>query len=288
MKLSTLIYSSILSLALPITLQAQLKCPPLTGSSDGKIDITFGAGPTLLYGDINHKSNMGYGVYLKGDYNVYKALYVGLEGQFGKLKAKGVKDLTATDWDPRDANNGYFAGLLNVTLYPYRLLVSDRELARKGFFERNILNGFHIGVGAGFVFNNYKFDSNDRRSATEFIDNEGNYNRIPEGDNNGPHELAYGQLNPDGTPDADSAYKLFKRSTKSTLFPVLHVGLSVPLNKNSSYDGRFFSAVIRSEFNFATNDDLDGYDPLGPDGIRRAEAKNDMYNFSSLGIKYTF
>ena len=289
MRLRTLIYSSILSLALPVALHAQLKCPPIAGGyNDGKIDVTLGAGQTLLYGDINTKSNTGYGIFLKGEYQVYKAVYAGIEGQFGKLNATGVKDLTSYNWDPREAKNGYFAALLTASFYPYRLLVEERELARKGFIERNILNGLHFGVGAGLVFNNYKFASNDIRNTTEFTDTDGNINRIPEGDNNGPHELKYGEISPEGVPVEGSAFKQFKKTTKSTLFPVLNIGLAVPINKNSSYNGRYLSAVIRTQFNFAMDENLDGYDPVGPDGNRRSEAKNDMYNFTALGIKYTF
>jgi len=295
MTLRTLICSSIVGLALPFTLKAQLYCPPIAGNSNGgKIDVTLGGGPTLLYGDINHTKNMGYGVFLKGDYRIYKGFYAGLEAQVGKLKATGEKNPYSAEWDPREANNSYFAFILNATVYPYRFFVEERELERKGFFERNILNGFYVGLGVGSIFNNYKF--NDKtRGQVDFYDSTDPDNpilvrQLHNGDINGPRDIRRRTL-PNDEPEE---YIVYRRTAKDVLLPILNVGLSVPLNKRTSFDGRYLSAVVQSQFNFARGENLDGYDPRLPGpteldlGPRREGAKNDMYNFTSVGLKYTF
>lgn len=289
MTLRTLIYSSILSLALPATLSAQLRCPPIAGGfNEGKIDVTIGAGQTMLYGDINTKSNWGYGLFLRGDYLFYKGFYAGVEAQVGTLNATGVKDLNSYNWDPREAHNNYFVTMLTATFYPYRFLVDEKDLARKGFLERHILNGFHVGVGAGLVFNHYTF-VNHERNATDFWDNEGNHNRVSDWDINGPHDLVYDLgIDESGNEVPVVVGKAYKKKTRSTLFPVIQMGLSIPINKNRSRDGRYLSGVLRTQFNFAVDENLDGYDPLGFDGTRRSNARYDMYNFTALGLKYTF
>ncbi|WP_093363843.1 hypothetical protein [Sphingobacterium wenxiniae] len=279
-------------MTIPVFSYGQLKCPPIDQSGQGlqKFDVTAGVGPTLLYGDINHRSNIGYGAFLKADYKLYKGIYVGLEGQVGKLKAKGNQSIDARDWDPRYVDNSYYAGLVNATVYPYRFFINERELLRKGFFERNILYGFHVGIGAGLIFNTYK-DVN--RQFEGYEDADGNIINIHEGLIYGSHDLVY-PVDAAGNPIADaSPSPRWHKNVRNTLLPSVFAGLSIPLNKYTTHTGRYFSAVVTTQFNFSNADDLDGYDPViindaNPQGRRATGAKNDMYNFTAVGLRYTF
>ena len=296
MKLRALIFSSIIGLAIPFSGMAQLKCPPITGGSSGsKMDVTLLAGPTLLYGDINYTKNMGYGIALKGDYHVYKGFYAGLELQTGKLKAVGEKDLHSKNWDPREAHNNYFAVMVNATVYPYRFFTDERDLSRSGFLERNILNGFYVGLGIGTIANNYRFDA-EKRSQLVFTDPANPDVIVRElqlGDINGPFDV--GRIRHD---DGHTENVIMYRTTASDLLlPIVNVGFAVPLSSQRNYSGGTWSMVIQSQFNFSTGENLDGYDPRLPAaenatdyqvGPRRDGAKNDMYNFTSVGLKYTF
>lgn len=261
-------------LCLPWMSSAQdLRCPPIdaTGNGTQKIDITLGAGPTLLYGDINHRSNVGYGLVLKGDYKIYKGFYAGLEIQGGQLRATGQRNYPEQqDWDPRYVRNRYWAGSVNATVYPYRFFVNERDLFKKSKLEQFVLNGLYVGVGLGGVLNNY---SEIERELT-----------YGQGLVNGEYETE-----PDGTPRLDIEGEiLYLDKTKSALLPIVNVGLAVPLNKYYSHGPGYFSVVINSQFNFANNENLDGYDPRGGTGERPAGASNDMYNFTYVGIRYSF
>lgn len=271
-------------LSLPFLTQAQaLRCPPVdaAGNAQQKFEITAGAGMTLLYGDIHHKSNMGYGLVLRGDYKVYKGLYLGLEGQTGKLSAEGDRDFTAQSWDPRKVTNEmYFSGLINATVYPYRFFINERMLFRENGFKKYILNGLYLGLGVGGIFNNYK--NVERESIYYFANPNGSSDPIvrefPEGALHGPTETVWSYDQNGNRVESETNVQ----RTKDILFPVVNVGLAVPLNKYRSYSNSgYFSAVINSEFNFSRGEDLDGYSPVGSE-------YNDMYNFTYLGIKYTF
>ena len=297
MKLRALIFNSIIGLAVPFSGMAQLKCPPIAGgTSDSKIDMTVLAGPTFLYGDINHTKNTGYGIALKGDYQVYKGFYAGLEVQAGKLKAVGDQNLSSSKWDPREANNNYLAFIINATVYPYRFMVDERDLMRSGFLERNILNGFYIGLGVGTISNSYSFNARKREQLDfyDFSDIDNPVERhLQPGDINGPHDVGRREL-PSGHVEN---YTVYRTTASDMLLPVVNVGLAVPLSNKRNYGTGFWSVVIQSQFNFANGENLDGYDPRlpSPDGAtdyqvgpRRTGAKNDMYNFTSVGLKYKF
>lgn len=286
MKSQLLVYTSLFLLLLSPMAKAQLKCPPISGGGEGldRFDVTAGLGLTMLYGDINATSNMGFGLFLKGDYKLYKGLYVGLEGQFGKLKASGMKRFIPAridDFEPREVENNYKMVALNVTVYPYRFFVTERDLIRKGFFERNILNGFNIGIGAGALFNSYGKVNRDNTYTTGTPPITSS---LDPGGFNGPFRWD-NVLDASGNVIGRQATNL---KTKSKILPIVNLGLSIPVNKYTTGSGRYYSVVINSQFNFSSDEDLDGYDPLTPTGDRPAGAKNDMYNFTNVGVKYTF
>ncbi|MFZ4261236.1 hypothetical protein ACFRAE_04290 [Sphingobacterium sp. HJSM2_6] len=255
---------------LPFLVEAQmLRCPPVDamGNTAQKIDITAGAGVTLLYGDIRHDNNLGWGTVLKADYRVYKGLYAGLEGQIGQLRAVGENNPLEAGWDPRGViNRPYIAGMVNLTVYPYRFFINERMLFRESGFEKFVLNGLYVGVGFGGIFNNYS--DVVRGNTFTYTNNQGNSvtRTFPEGAMNGPV---------DGGND--------------WLLPVANVGISIPLNKYSSYyRNGYFSFVANSQFNFSRGEDLDGYNPIDIDTGEPTSKYNDMYNFTYLGLKYTF
>lgn len=280
-------------LCLPLISQAQdLRCPPVdaTGHGTQKIDVTLGAGPTLLYGDINHRSNMGFGIALKGDYKIYKGFYAGLEIQGGQLRAKGQNsDPTSVEWDPRRVQNRYWAGSINATFYPYRFFVNERDLFKKSRFEQLILNGLYVGVGFGGVLNNYseieretryQFDNPNYDPTDPASEQYHYYDLNPPELINGEHEMRQNGVDADGNPIMEPQYLT---KTRSMLLPVVNVGLAVPLNKYYSHGPGYFSVVMNTQFNFANKDNLDGYIP---DVI--GNNNNDMYNFTYLGIRYSF
>lgn len=283
MKLNIVRGISLLFLLSGFSAQAQLRCPPITqsGQSSQRFDVSAGVGVTLLYGDINANKNQGLAGFIKGDYNVYKGFYAGLEGQFGKLKAKGFPNYNVpSKWDPREVDNSYFTLGLNITAYPYRFFVNERDLARKGFFERNILNGFNIGLGMGVLFNNYKYVNRE----TTYLDDDGMPFSVGENIMNGPHQViklddGFGHITQE---------KIFSKKEKSTILPKVNIGFSIPLNKYTTYQNYYYSLVINTQFNFSNNDLLDGYEPLNSQGQRPDGAKNDMYNFTNIGVKVTF
>lgn len=289
MKSQLLVYTSLFLLLLSPMAKAQLKCPPISGGGEGldRFDVTAGLGLTMLYGDINATSNMGFGLFLKGDYKLYKGLYVGLEGQFGKLKASGMKRFIPAridDFEPREVENNYKMVALNVTVYPYRFFVTERDLIRKGFFERNILNGLNFGIGAGGLFSSY----GKRTITNTYLDHNGMPSSFDEGWINGPHKLVPA-LDAAGNPIPGApAVKEYRKTSRSKILPVVNIGLSIPVNKYTTGSGRYYSVVINSQFNFSADDELDSYDPLTPAGVRPNGAKNDMYNFTNVGVKYTF
>ncbi len=101
---------------------------------------------------------------------------------------------------------------------------------------------------------------------------------------NGPYELVE-RYDEAGNLVAE---KQFKNKTRDFLFPVVSAGLAVPLNKYSSYyRAGYYSLVVNTQFTFSRGEDVDGYDPVAADGTT-ASKYNDMYNFTSLGVRYTF
>ncbi|WP_270086963.1 hypothetical protein [Sphingobacterium sp. SYP-B4668] len=244
----SLLYLLALALLTPISSYAQLDCPPVIGGArkaNDKFHVTLGVGPTVLYGDVP-KAGMGLGAYLKADYRIYKGIMVGLEGQIGSLKAEAVSDTT----DKRKANNSYYAGFINVTVYPFQFTSTGSSYSSP---TELLLNSIYLGVGFGGLQSKYK----ELRHADGFVD--------------------YG----DG---AVAGTARMPEKTKSMLFPVANVGAAIPINKFNykNRTGRYFSVVFNGQFSFA-DDELDGF------RVPHYNSKsNDMYAFYTVGARYSF
>lgn len=265
MNLRLLFSCCISSILLPICAQAQLHCPPVGKIDyDRKINVTLGVGPTLLYGDIVNDRNLGVAGVLKGDYKLYKGIFAGVEAQLGILNSYGRNydnnniPIDYEQRDPRFVKNYYYSGSLNISIFPGLFFVDEKMEFRKPSVGTLIGRGLYVGLGFGAVVNNYDKlyrDENSNASQAEF-----EYD------------------------DAGNIVK-YKTPTRDILWPIGNVGLSMPLNKYSSYDGRYLSLVINTQFNFAKDDQLDAYRPFIGEGQR---SKGDVYNFTYLGLKYTF
>ncbi|GHE41727.1 hypothetical protein [Sphingobacterium griseoflavum] len=265
MRIRLLLSLGISSVLIPLGLHAQLNCPPVGKINfNRKINVTLGVGPTLLYGDIVRGKNVGIAGVLKGDYKLYKGLYAGVEAQLGILNAYGRNydqvdiPVDYEQRDPRFVKNYYYSGSLNLTIFPGLFFVDERQEFRKPALGTLVGRGLYVGFGVGGVVNNYdKLYRNINSNASQA-------------------EFEY---------DANGDIVKYKTPTRDILWPIGNLGLFMPLNKYSSYDGRYLSLVVNTQFNFAKDDQLDAYRPFLGEGRR---SKGDVYNFTYVGLSYTF
>lgn len=82
--------------------------------------------------------------------------------------------------------------------------------------------------------------------------------------------------------------KSYLTKTRSALLPIGNLGVAMPLNKYTTSGRGYFSLVLNTQFSLSNSDDLDGYDPRDAQGYRGANERNDMYNLTYLGIRYSF
>lgn len=231
-------------------------CPPLSGKADGgrQFHITAGYGITKLYGEVHNNNALGTAGTIKVDYSYIRGLYIGLESQFGALRTESINS-----GDPRESHNDYIAGGLVATLHPFEFF-TDRKYSRPTFGDL-FLESLFVGVGALYIINNYDYIYRD-------VNNLNTYGEIEE-------------INEYGYPS-------FKERTRSFIFPSLSFGTALPLNyQYNNYRGNVLSVVLKGQINFAGNDLLDGYSPYTSEG-NLAKSANDVYNFYSLGLRYSF
>jgi hypothetical protein len=235
---------------------AQLDCPVpyATNKGDQKYHITTGIGLTKLYGDMDKSGTMGTAFFLKFDYKLLTGLHIGIEGQLGSLEA--ISSIV----DERYVTNNYYSGGIFVTAYPYDLIVNSKPSYNYSFKNR-LLSGIYVGLGVSGIRNSYK---------------EGDIYRDP--------NLLY-TYGPIAYYD-ENGLPVFKEKINSLLFPAVNAGLALPINKHTTRTGRYWSAVLNAQFNFANNELLDGYIPYDQNG-RRIQGSNDMYTFYSLGVRYS-
>lgn len=231
-------------------------CPPLSDKADGgrQFHITVGYGITRLYGDVNENNALGSAGTIKFDYSFIKGLYFGLESQFGSLKTDAINSAV-----PRQSDNDYIAGGVVATIHPFEFF-SGKKYGRPTFGDL-FAESLFIGVGALYVINNYDYIYRD-------VNNPSTYGVIEEVNEYG--------------------YPTFKERTRSLVLPSLNFGTAFPLNyQHNNYRGNVLSAVLKAQINFSGNDALDGYTPYNSDGTLINSA-NDVYNFYSLGLRYSF
>lgn len=239
--------------------KAQEGCPTPFGVQNElkRYHVSAGVGLTNLYGDIDKPSTIGKAFFVKGDYQIKRGLYAGIEGQFGSLEA------VASIIDAREVKNNYLAGGLILTFHPFEFFSSGSSSQESVIGV--LKNSFYVGVGILGVMNNY--DSVYRKNDMDVTVPPGHY---------GPIESDNGTGNP-----------VFKKKINSYTRPTVNVGLAVPINRRYSKSGSYWSALVNAQFNFANNDLLDGYIPYN-ESFQRIGTKNDMYTMYSLGARYSF
>lgn len=230
-------------------------CPPLSGKLGefNSFHVTAGYGITKMYGDVGNNSALGSAGTIQLDYQFLRGLYIGLESQFGSLKTE-VK----SNAEPRQSQNNYIAGGIVLTAHPFALL-SNKSYMHRSLID-NIVESIFVGVGSFYVVNNYDYVY---RSITDLS--------------------TYGPI--DSFDEDDDP--IFKTRTRSLILPSLNVGSVIPLNQNTLSKTKMLSLVLKAQVNFGQNDVLDAYTPYGSNG-RVIEAANDVYNFYSLGLRYSF
>lgn len=243
-------------------LKAQSDCPPpfdMRKSGDSRYQLGAGVGLTNLKGDNKSSSGMGLGYYLNFDYKLSKGVFVGLRGQIGELK------MVRTNTDFREMNSKYTAIGAGILLHPFEIINQEDERLQMRSIGKDILESFYLGVDALSVSNSIKSI------------NRGNPIR----------NHAYG---PTEGVDANGR-PIFKQTVHSLMLPSLNIGFAQALIKNkrrrNSSSKNIFRLVLNAQFNFANNDDLDGYTPID-DNKNRVSQENDRYNFYSLGVRYSF
>ncbi|ERJ59770.1 hypothetical protein [Sphingobacterium paucimobilis] len=251
-----------------ITVRAQPGCPPPFGVQNElkKYHIAAGVGLTHLYGDIHKAGTLGKALFIKGDYQIKRGLYAGVEGQFGILEAMEDNILANSN---RYAKNSYMAGGLMVTFHPFEFFALGNGFQTSALDV--LKNSFYVGVGVLGIMNNYK-DDVFRDEGYYLLDYKG---PVPPG-NYGPID----HYNEKGIP-------VFKKKINSVTIPTVNIGFAVPVNRRYSKSGNYWSVLVNGQFNFANNDLLDGYMPYD-DQFRRIGTKNDMYTMYSLGARYSF
>ena len=229
-------------------------CPPLSGKIGEKksFHITAGYGFTKMYGDISNNSALGSAGTIQVDYQLKKGLYVGVESQFGKLKTE-----VSSNADARQSINDYTAAGVVATIHPFELLAKRRSHLQTA--TDVFLNSFFVGVGTLYVINNY--DQVYR-----------NFNDLS----------SYGPI--EGYDENDDP--IFHTRTRSLVLPSLNFGINVPLIYGYSND-YMLSLVLKGQVNYAQNDVVDAYTPYDSQGVR-IQGESDVYNFYSLGIRYSF
>ncbi|WP_164108111.1 MULTISPECIES: hypothetical protein [Sphingobacterium] len=243
---------------------AQQGCPTPFGVQNElkRYHVAGGVGMTRLYGDIAQPSTLGRAFFIKGDYQIKRGLYAGIEGQYGSLEA------TPSILDRREITNNYLAGGINITFHPFEFFIARNASSQS--LTHVIMDAFYVGVGVLGIINNYKLVRRDKNYGEV-----GYVGPVPP-ENYGPVE----SYNDKGIP-------VFKKKINSYTRPSVNVGLAVPINRRYSKSGSYWSALVNVQLNFANNDLLDGYMPYDAD-FNRIGTKNDMFSMYSLGARYSF
>lgn len=255
---------SLVSILVFFSANAQQGCPTPFGVQNElkRYHVAAGVGLTNLYGDIEDPNTLGRTFFVKGDYQIKRGLYAGIEAQYGSLKA------VSSFLDPREVTNNYLAGGINITFHPFEFFVARNASSQS--LTHVIMDSFYVGVGILGILNNYKDVYRDENYGTpEYL---------------GP--VPPGHYGPIESYD-DQGIPIFKKKINSYTKPTVNVGLAVPINRRYSKSGSYWSALVNAQLNFANNDLLDGYMPYDAD-FNRIGTKNDMFSMYSLGARYSF
>lgn len=249
---------SFLSLAISSTAFTQAYCPSPYGNKNDrdnkKVHVSAGFGLTKIYGDIKDPGSLGNAFVLKGDYQVFRGILVGLEGQFGRLEAVSSVN------DPRQFKNKYRSLGAVFTVHPFKALDNGAFTSSYTTFLYQLKNALYIGIGAAAVSNNYDEIYRDES--------------IPS---------TYGPMRVDEVSGAIE----FENSSSSTILPSLNLGLAFPIATTNFMRKGYWSVLLNVQFNMSNNDLLDGYVPHRSVGDP-IQGNNDVYNFHYLGLRYSF
>jgi len=239
---------------------AQPNCPsPFSGKKSkstvsNRYQIGLGLGFTNLKGDRKNANSWGTAGYLNLDYQLIEGLYIGARSQYGSFSMAPING------DPRQLDSRYFGLGGGVMLYP--LVLMNMGDSRSADYSPGIRFLRSLYLGADILQVSNKFNTIYRAPALG-----GNsYGPIDHFDSNG--------------------MPVFKEKVKSTMLPSLNIGLAPILNKNSS-SAHTFRLVFNAQFNFANNDELDGYTPIDSNN-EKISLGNDFYSFYSIGLRYSF
>lgn len=234
--------------------RAQEGCPPPFGIQNEmkRYHVAAGVGLTNLYGDIDKAGTIGRSFFIKGDYQIKRGLYAGIEGQYGTLEA------VASATDSREVKNNYLGGGIMVTFHPFEFF-SSRQPSRQSI-GYVIMDAFYLGVGVLGIISNYD-------SVYREVSFPATYGPIERYD--------------------DAGNPVWKKKSNSITLPTANVGFAFPVNRRYSKSGSYWSVLVNGQFNFANNDLLDGYMPQDGNG-NRIGMQRDMFSFYSLGVRYSF
>lgn len=242
---------------------AQPGCPSPFGKNksginrpnDNKFELGAGIGVTSLNGDNKSSKTLGIGYYLNFDYKLVQGLYIGLRGQMGTFK------VGQTSVDKRSLESDYMGFGAGLLIHPF-------EMINKGYgnsIGKDLLDAFYVGADILSVSNKIKSINRGNPAGNYF---------------HGPVDGTDGSGNP-----------IFKDKVSALMLPSLNIGFAPALNKHRARDKNTTKNIIRivlnAQFNFANNDELDGYTPLDANGQPDNSSK-DSYYFYSLGLRYSF
>ncbi|MCI0919828.1 hypothetical protein [Sphingobacterium rhinopitheci] len=241
--------------------KSQPGCPSPFAKTDEtmkRFQIGIGGGLTALKGDRKSANAMGTAGYFNFDYQFVRGLYAGLRMQLGSLKMSPV------NYDYRESDARYFGYGAGVLIHPIELINGADNRRRATSMARNLVKDFYIAVDVLNVSSRFNSVYRDLSDYNSYGPIEGN--------------------DADGVP-------IFKNRVTSLMLPSLNIGLAPVLNSrtqtNSSGKKNVIRLVLNAQFNFANNDELDGYTPYDQN-MNRISEENDRYNFYSLGLRYSF
>lgn len=225
-----------------------------------RYSVSAGLGANQLYGDLD-KRQIGGGVYLRGNYFLNHGVSIGLEFQEGLLRGK---DSFATDGETRKAVNLYHAAILGFRFQPIKFLQDDhlRRIEYRESAMRRTLNSVYIGTGIG-VLHSLQWDK--RRV-------EGG---VPSTDPITGEPITVINILP--------AHR--GRNHGFSYFISTDVGFEIPLHslKPDLLDSYVWNLVVNGQFNFALDDELDGYS-----GDYAGNEHQDSFAMLSLGVNLRF
>lgn len=230
-----------------------------------RYSVTGGMGVNQLYGDLD-KRQIGGGVYLRGNYFLTHGVSIGLELQEGLLRGEDETPAMTTPADTiiRNADNLYHAAILGVRFQPIKFLQDDhqRRIEYRESVIKRTLNSVYVGAGIG-VLHSLQWDKQRVRDGVTSTD-----------PITGDEVIVNGIL-----PVHEGRNHGFSYIVSTD------VGFEIPLHslKPNLLDSYVWNLVVNGQFNFALDDELDGYS-----GDYAGNKHRDTYAMLTLGLNLRF